>query len=101
MGKGEEFASMDDLTKDTLELACRYTALTQPDAGFHYRDRGIMDFIPTDKGWICRAFPAVQEAATPIMVPREGVRKTMLEAVVALNQWLTVAVCQVNRRGSA
>jgi uncharacterized GH25 family protein len=94
--------TLDDITRDTVRLACKYSTLIDPENEVHTDDMGVVDFITVeDGGWVCRVFPATSEAS-PISVPGvAGVQPTMTGAMVALNQWLSGAVAQVTRRGSA
>lgn len=93
--------TIDDLTRDTLSLACRYARMRDPEAVLLFEDKGIMDFVHTsDGGWLCRAFPAMEGGSIAIVVPDvSGIKGTMAEAVIALNLWLTSEMARYQRAG--
>lgn len=94
--------TLDDITRETVALACRYSVMIDPDNKIQQADMGVVDFITTEEGhWLARVFPATSQT-NPIAVPGSGgIQPTMTEAMVVLNRWLTEAVAQVGRRGSA
>lgn len=103
MGELSMAESLDYVARDILTLASEYTKMVDPEAVFAYEGKGIIDYVSTlSGGWVCRVFPALEHGSDPITVPdTSGVRDTMLEASVALNVWLALAVGQMNGRGTA
>jgi hypothetical protein len=95
-------SKLDEVAREILVLACQYTKMTDPEAVFAYEDKGIIDYISLQNGWVCRVFPALEDGSSPIMVPDvSGVKETIEGATVALNMWLTCAVGQMASRGLA
>ena len=89
MGEETPIVSMEDLCRDTMEMACRYHDRTATSSA----KMALLDFLPLDDGrWVARALP-VTDTVEPVFVPDErGAKETMRDAVVVLNHWLVVAL---------
>jgi hypothetical protein len=89
MGEEDEAVTLEELSLDTAEMACRFYERTENGTA----ERALVDFLPLDDGrWVARVIPVV-DAPVPVFVPDDsGAKETMLGAMMVLNQWLVVAL---------
>ena len=89
MGEEIKTVTLEELSRDTAEMACRFYERTENAPA----ESALVDFLPLDNGrWVARVIPVVDNPV-PVFVPDEsGAKETMLDAMAVLNRWLLVAL---------
>jgi hypothetical protein len=90
MDEEDRGVTLEDLFRDTAEMACRFHERTENTKA----RSAVIDFLPLQDGkWIARAIPFNETSISPVYVPDEtGAATTIRDAVVILNRWLVIAL---------